>query len=215
MDAQTLQAMTEALDDEYKARATYAAIIDRFGPVRPFTNIIRAEERHASALERLFVKYNQPVPADRWAGQVQAPDSLEEACAAGVAAEIENRAMYDRLMLMTRRSDILQVFGNLRRASQDNHLPAFQRALERFHPSSQADRAQSGISSDYSALRGTMRRHGQQGNRSRTIADTEQMSRAGHVPTSALAGRCGSGRHGSGRQAGCGRRHGQECQDSE
>ena len=35
-------ALNEALQDEYKARATYRAIIQRYGPVRPFVNIVEA-----------------------------------------------------------------------------------------------------------------------------------------------------------------------------
>lgn len=31
-------ALTEALQDEYKACATYRAILEQFGPVRPFIN---------------------------------------------------------------------------------------------------------------------------------------------------------------------------------
>lgn len=49
---ETIAALAEALDDEYKARATYAKVIERFGPVRPFVNIIKAEERHAQALRQ-------------------------------------------------------------------------------------------------------------------------------------------------------------------
>ena len=35
-------ALNESLQDEYKARATYRAIIQAFGPVRPFINIVEA-----------------------------------------------------------------------------------------------------------------------------------------------------------------------------
>ena len=34
--------LLEALDDERKAEATYAAVIEKFGEVRPFINIIDA-----------------------------------------------------------------------------------------------------------------------------------------------------------------------------
>ena len=37
--------LLEALDDERKAEATYAAVIEKFGEVRPFINIIDAERR--------------------------------------------------------------------------------------------------------------------------------------------------------------------------
>lgn len=130
-DSSTIAAIHEALDDEYKARATYAAVIERHGAVRPFVNIIAAEDRHARALERLLTKDGHAIPADRWTGKVTAPDRLEQAYALGVQAEIENRDMYDRLERMTSEPDVLRVFGNLRTASQQNHLPAFQRHLER------------------------------------------------------------------------------------
>ncbi|MGE4281175.1 MAG: DUF2202 domain-containing protein [Magnetospirillum sp.] len=130
-DAPTITAIHEALDDEYKARATYAAIIERHGAVRPFVNIIASEDRHARALERLLSNHGLPIPADNWAGKVTAPETLQQAFSLGVQAEIENRDMYDRLERMTREPDVLRVFGNLRTASQENHLPAFQRHLDR------------------------------------------------------------------------------------
>ncbi len=45
-----VNALLEALDDEYKAAVTYAQVIDDFGPIRPFVNIIEAERRHIEAL---------------------------------------------------------------------------------------------------------------------------------------------------------------------
>lgn len=47
-NAATVAAMAEALDDEYKAIATYESVLDAFGPVRPFANIVEAERRHAA-----------------------------------------------------------------------------------------------------------------------------------------------------------------------
>ncbi len=58
-------------------------------------------------------------------------ESVTDACAAGVAGEIENAAMYGQLIGATHRGDIIEVFENLRRASQDNHLPAFRRCTQR------------------------------------------------------------------------------------
>jgi hypothetical protein len=53
-DAKTIKALCEALDDEYKARATYRKVIEAFGPIRPFVNIVEAEDRHAKALLALL-----------------------------------------------------------------------------------------------------------------------------------------------------------------
>jgi hypothetical protein len=62
-----------------------------------------------------------------WPGNVTRYDSLQQACAAGVAAEIANGEMYDRLLSTTQRPDILTVLRNLREASQQRHLAAFRR----------------------------------------------------------------------------------------
>ena len=125
-------ALTEALHDEDKARATYRAILQRFRPVRPFANIVESEERHIQALLPLFARYGIPVPADRWPAQVITPGSVAQACQEGVQAEVENAAMYERLLAMTADyPDVQRVFHNLQQASQQNHLRAFQRCAAR------------------------------------------------------------------------------------
>ena len=92
--------LLDALDDERKAEATYAAVIAKFGPVRPFSNIIEAEQRHASALERQLRRLGLTVPPNPWTGKVSAPATLKEACESAVEGEIENIALYDRLIPM-------------------------------------------------------------------------------------------------------------------
>lgn len=124
-------ALREALDDEYLARTTYDQVIEDFGPERPFTNIRAAEARHIEALRTLFVRYELEMPDNPWPGRVPRLASLREACEAGIEAEVANVALYERLMQSTERSDILAVFGNLFRASQENHLPAFKRCASR------------------------------------------------------------------------------------
>ncbi len=126
-----IDALHEALDDEYRAWATYDQVIRDFGDAPPFSNIRDAEARHIEALRHLFDRYGLPVPANPWSGRVQRYASFREACAAGVAAEIENGALYERLLASTQRPDILAVFRNLQEASQQRHLPAFQRCVER------------------------------------------------------------------------------------
>ncbi|MCK5861387.1 MAG: DUF2202 domain-containing protein, partial [Candidatus Hydrogenedentes bacterium] len=88
-------ALNDALQDEYKARATYAKVIETFGAVRPFSNIIHAESQHINALSRLYNRYNLPIPADTWKDKVPVFTSLEEACTAAIQAEIDNAALYD------------------------------------------------------------------------------------------------------------------------
>jgi hypothetical protein len=124
-------ALQEALDDEYRAWATYDQVIADFGDQPPFGNIREAEARHIEALRSLYARYGLPVPENPWPGKVPRYANRQEACAAGVAAEIENGALYERLLASTRRPDILAVFRNLQQASQQRHLPAFQRCAER------------------------------------------------------------------------------------
>jgi len=72
------------------------------------------------------------VPADRWTGRIVAPASLRDACRAGVEAERENAALYERLIEAAREHpDVVAVLRRLQSASQENHLPAFERGLAR------------------------------------------------------------------------------------
>jgi hypothetical protein len=132
MSEQLKKALIEAIEDEYKARATYRLILQKFGDVHPFVNIVESEERHIMVLVQLFEKYGIPVPEDDWEQRVEVPASVREACQEGVQAEIENGAMYQRLLDLTHGfPDVQRVFSNLQRASQVNHLHAFQRCAER------------------------------------------------------------------------------------
>ena len=76
--------LLDALDDERKAEATYAAVIAKFGPVQPFSNIIGAEQRHAAALERQLERLGVPVPPNPWRGKGTAPSSLADACESAI-----------------------------------------------------------------------------------------------------------------------------------
>ena len=131
LEGAEIRALYEALDDEYRAWTTYDQVIADFGEVRPFSNIREAEARHIEALRALFDRYGLPLPANPWHGKVTRHANLRDACAAGVAAEIENGTLYERLLASTQRPDILAVFRNLQEASQERHLPAFQRCVER------------------------------------------------------------------------------------
>jgi hypothetical protein len=131
LTASEIQALQEALDDEYKARETYLRVIEIFGWVNPFANIQRAEANHIQALVNIFEQYNIPIPENKWAGSVPSYASIQEACAAGEQAEIDNVAIYDRLFPMVQNPQIITVFQALQRASQEKHLPAFARCADR------------------------------------------------------------------------------------
>ena len=126
-DAAIKAALLEAINEEYKAHATYQAVIDKFGQVAPFVNIVNSEQSHIDAWKTLLTKYGIAIPSDPFLGKVTAPASVSEACKVGVAAETEDVALYDRLMKTVSAADILAVMQQQRTVSQENHLPAFQR----------------------------------------------------------------------------------------
>ncbi len=134
-----IRALHEALDDEYRAWATYDQVIADFGDVPPFINIRDSEARHIEAVRALFLRYGLPVPENPWPGNVSRYPSLQAACEAGVSAEIANGQMYERLIASTRRADILTVLRNLQAASQERHLPAFQRCARASSAESRSD----------------------------------------------------------------------------
>lgn len=124
----SIEALQVLLEDERRAEALYAAVIEKHGDVRPFSNIIEAERRHQGALETLFKNHGVSVPPNPWkAKKAEAPVTFKAACLAGVKAEEENVALYDRLMKTVKERDLLDVFEHLRWASQERHLPAFRR----------------------------------------------------------------------------------------
>lgn len=125
------EALDEALDDEYKAMATYETAIAAFGPIRPFVNIVEAERRHANALLCLYETYGLEPHPNRWRGKIPRPTDVASACQAAVQAEVENAEMYDRLIASVTQEDVRAVFRALRAASQENHLSAFRRCVAR------------------------------------------------------------------------------------
>ncbi len=118
-------------DGEYAAHAEYTAILAKFGTtVQPYANILRAEKQHIAALQQQCVKYGVAVPADTYLGTVTATATLLEAAQVGVFAENLNVAMYGTLLTQVAKyPSLVQVFTNLRAASLNNHLPAFEAAV--------------------------------------------------------------------------------------
>lgn len=121
--------LEKALKDEYKARDTYQKVLDKFGSVRPFSMIIRAEEQHIQSLLSLYGKYNLELPQITPIAELTEINSLAEACGVGAEAEIANATMYrdDLLPKVSSHEDISLVFDRLMNASTQKHLRAFER----------------------------------------------------------------------------------------
>jgi len=90
-------------DGEYAAAASYLAVLE---------------------LERLGVE----VPENPYLGQIAAPEDLESAARAWAEGEVANVELYDALLAQTDDAQLSKVLNNLRSASLDSHLPAFEAA---------------------------------------------------------------------------------------
>lgn len=117
-------------DGEYNSAAQYGAVIEKFGEVEPYVSIKAAEERHISALTRQLERFGVTVPPNPYEGKVEAPASLEAAAKAWAVGEVANVEMYDDLLADVDDAGLKRVLTNLRRASEESHLPLFEAAAE-------------------------------------------------------------------------------------
>jgi len=129
LDKKVVEALDEAINDEYKALTVYQKVTAKLGMVRPFSMIMGAEEQHIASLKSLFNKYGLSIPQNTWASKITVPATLKEACQAGVVAEIANASLYREKLLpaVSEYEDITLVFTNLMNASEQKHLPAFEK----------------------------------------------------------------------------------------
>ncbi len=118
------QTLVNALQEERLAAATYQAIIDKFGEVKPFTNIIEAEKKHIAAVENLMKLNGVPIPTNT--ATATAPKTLQDAYEIGIKVEKEDIALYDELIPQLNDSMVKSVFTRLSNASE-RHLNAFER----------------------------------------------------------------------------------------
>lgn len=128
LEPEEAQGLLLALNDEYHAEAMYQQVLDDYGETtRPFSNVIVTEERHQTSLLDLFAVYELTVPDNPWPGTIEPLATLSDACTAAVEAEIVNATLYDFLYSTTDRTDVIAVYERLQAASNDEHLPAFER----------------------------------------------------------------------------------------
>ena len=122
----TVQEMLNfAIQDEYLARNQYTTIVDTFGKVRPFSNIVISEERHIAYLQPLFTDRGWDVPSDKSQTLVIKPKTFADALNVGVQAETENIAMYEYFLQQPELPGDLKTTFELLLAASKKHLQAF------------------------------------------------------------------------------------------
>ena len=129
-DAYLLWEALMGADGEYAALASYQAVLDEYGDVEPYATIMAAEARHADALIRQLGRLGVETPENPYLGDVAAPADLQTAAEAWAEGEILNVELYDQLIADAESEQVIKVLNNLRSASLDSHLPAFELAAE-------------------------------------------------------------------------------------
>ncbi|MEK9908346.1 MAG: hypothetical protein VW500_04640 [Aquiluna sp.] len=129
-DEEVVLAALMGPEGEYAAAASYLAVLDEYGQVEPYATIFEAELRHADALIRQLERLGAEVPENPYLGEIAAPADLETAAEAWAEGEVANVELYDYLLTMTDDAQLTKVLENLRAASLDSHLPAFEAAAE-------------------------------------------------------------------------------------
>ena len=124
----TVQEMLQfAIQDEYLAKAQYSLVMDTFGKLRPFSNIVQSEDQHIALLKPLFTDRGWDVPQDESGPYLVTPQSFTEALKIGEQAEVDNIAMYEHFLNQKNiPEDLKSVFERLLVASK-RHLNAFRR----------------------------------------------------------------------------------------
>ena len=127
-DELTLEEMlTYALEDEYLAQAEYQAIINTYGEVRPFINLLDAEAYHAEMLLPLFSTYDIPAVTPISVDDITVADTLTAAIATSIETEKANIAMYEKFLATgILPADVQTAFEYLLAAS-NRHLTALSR----------------------------------------------------------------------------------------
>lgn len=124
-DQSVREALISAIEDERQAQAYYAAVVARFGQVRPYTQLVKAEGRHEEILVRYCEQNGIEVPANQWATPTMPlPATLEEVRQQSLAREVKNVEMYDEFLKTIKTPALVTIFENLRSASLDHHIPA-------------------------------------------------------------------------------------------
>ncbi len=122
------QILRIAVYDEYFAYEAYSKVLEQFGAIEPFVQIVENEKNHYVFLIKLLEKYQVPVPINDWALKITMPQSLLECAELGVASEINNIRLYDYLLEFAEEDDVKDALYFLQAASYNYHLPTF-RAL--------------------------------------------------------------------------------------
>jgi len=116
--------LNTVLLDEYKARAEYVALAEKFSDSTLYYRLINAETMHINALSSIFDAYDLDIPSDTGSTYVVLPTTIDESYQIGVNAEVYNISLYENYLKLDLPAQVERVFTNLMNASE-HHLATF------------------------------------------------------------------------------------------
>lgn len=123
-------ALNSALRSKFKTCALYNMVLQAFGSVQPFKDLLKIEEKYRMVLEGLARRYKVSAPSNEWEGQIAIPVSFVEACEEAIELERENEGLYLRLLDDVEDPALRRVLMRMRNVSQISHQPSFKEYLE-------------------------------------------------------------------------------------
>lgn len=129
-DEFVLKALDSALRSKFKTCALYRMVLQAFGPVQPFKDLVKIEAKYRLVLAGLARRYEHPTPTDEWEGQVAIPVSFVEACEEAIQLERENDRLYTSLLEQTNDAALRRILMRMQNVSQVSHQPSFKDYLE-------------------------------------------------------------------------------------
>ena len=130
MDRKTLDALSQAISLQYKARAIYRAAIERFGLTEPFVHLADVSAQDVATLRRIHERDGIEPPSDGWLGRVEVSYDFEQVCREAIRAESEAAEACERLTGELDDPAVRLVLSRLEEACRYQRRPLLQRALD-------------------------------------------------------------------------------------
>ncbi len=124
------ETLDATLRSKYRTCALYRMVLQAFGPVQPFKDLLKIEEKYRMILAGLARRYGHAMPVDEWEGQVAIPVSFVEACEEAIQLELENDRLYLARLDICEEPALRRVMMRIRNVSQMSHQPSFREYLE-------------------------------------------------------------------------------------
>ncbi len=129
-DDSTLEVLDASLQRKYRTCALYRMVLLAFGPVQPFKDLLKIEEKYRMVLSGLSRRFDHVPSADEWERRIAIPVSFVEACEEAIQLEQENEKLFTSLLEKTEEPALRRVLMRMQNVSRMSHQPSFREYLE-------------------------------------------------------------------------------------